>query len=246
MTAAGETTGAAATGRGSHEAIDLVFVGAGFREPLWRTFGWRCAMMWRGTKFRLLMLVSIVIGLAGCGPAGSLFPLFVNSDKEFDGRLLGEWRFQDGAPFKHGEDSGRMVFRKSVDSSEYEVTLYDFDAQGADLAMTAHLVRLGNYLFIDFGAPELDKRKFSEVPFPTIQSHMFGRIQLEEDSVRLDLLNDDWVKEQNETGKPTLAIVRTADGLMISAATEEMRKFALEHAEDAKVFSDAYSLSRIQ
>jgi hypothetical protein len=201
-------------------------------------------MMGRGAKSRMLIVVSAAIWLAGCGPAGSLFPLFVNCDKEFDERLLGAWRFQDGAPFKHGEDSGRMVFRKSVDSSEYEATLYDFDEKGVDLAMTAHLVRLGNYLFIDFGAPDMDKRKFSEVPFPTIQSHMFGRIQLEKDSVRFDLLNDDWVREQNETGKPTLAIVRTADGLMISATTEEMRKFAAEHAEDSNVFSDTYSLSR--
>lgn len=189
-------------------------------------------------------ILALVLLLAGCGPASSLFPLFIGGDKEFDERLLGEWRFQETASFKHGEDSYRMVFRKSADGTEYEVTLFDFDVKGMNVATAARLVRLADFLFIDFGTANADKRKFREIPFPAIESHMFGRIQLAKDSVRIDLLDDDWVKKQNEASKLALAIVQTADGQVISASTEELRKFALEHAEDAKAFSDPYSLSR--
>ncbi len=191
-----------------------------------------------------VVALALVLLLAGCGPASCLFPLFLNGDKKFDERLLGEWRMQDGASFKHEEKSERMVFRKSADSTGYEVTLFDFDEKGMNLALTAHMVRLGNFSFIDFGTPDTDKRKFREIPFPAIQSHFFGRIHLEKGSVRLDLLRDEWVKEQGKAGKLALATVQTADGLVISASTEELRKFALEHAEDTQVFSDAYSLSR--
>jgi hypothetical protein len=113
-----------------------------------------------------------------------------------------------------------------------------------NLAVAAHLVRLGDYSFIDFGTPNMDKRKFREIRFPTIESHLFGRIHLEKGSVRIDLLNDDWVKEQSQAGKLPLVVVQTAQGLVISASTEELRKFALEHAEDKQAFSDSYSLSR--
>jgi hypothetical protein len=187
---------------------------------------------------------ALVLLLAGCGPASSLFPLFITGDKEFDERLLGEWRMQAEASFKHGEKSQRMVFRKSADSTEYEVTLFDSDEKGTNLALTARLVRLGNYSFIDFGTPDTDKRKFREIPFPVIETHYFGRIHLEKGSVRLDLVSDEWVKEQSKAGNLPIAVVQTADGPAISASTEELRKFALEHAEDTEAFSEPYSLSR--
>ncbi len=188
--------------------------------------------------------IALVLLLAGCGPASTLFPLFVRGDAEFDERLLGDWRMQNDASFTHGAKSERMVFRKSADGKEYEVTLFDFDETGVNLALTAHIVRLGNFTFIDFGTPNLDKRKFREVPFPIIEGHLFGRIYLEKSSARFELLNDEWVKEQAKAGMLSLPTVQTAYGLVISAPTEELRKFALEHAEDTQAFSDAYSLSR--
>jgi hypothetical protein len=189
-------------------------------------------------------IIALVLLLTGCGPASSLFPLFVKGDAEFDERLLGDWRMQNDASFTHGAKSERMVFRKIADSEEYEVTLFDFDEKGVNLALTAHIVRLGNFLFIDFGTPNLDKRKFREVPFPTIESHLFGRLYLEKSGARFELLNDEWVKEQVKAGMLSLPTVQTADGPVISAPTEELRKFALEHAEDTKAFSEHYSLSR--
>jgi len=188
--------------------------------------------------------IAAVLLLAGCGPVSSLFPLFGKGEAEFDERLLGDWRMQEGASFTHGAKSERMAFRKSADGAEYEVTLYDFDEKGVNLALTAHIVRLRNFTFIDFGTPSLDKRKFREIPFPIIESHFFGRIYVEKSSVRFELLNDEWVREQRKAGELSLPTVQTADELVLSAPTEELRKFALEHAEDGKAFSERYSLSR--
>jgi len=204
----------------------------------------QCGGMPMKRYFPFLAAIALVLVLAGCGPASSLYPLFINGDKELDERLLGEWRMQAKAPFKHGEKSGRLVFRKSADGTEYEVTLFDSNVKGPNLALTARIVRLGTFSFIDFGTADADKRKFREIPFPAIESHPFGRIHLEKGSVRFDFLSDDWVKERGKAGKLALATVQTPNGLVISATTEELRKFALEHAEDTQAFSDAYSLSR--
>jgi len=110
--------------------------------------------------------IALILLLAGCGPASSLFPLFVKGDAEFDERLLGDWRMQDGASFTHGGKSERMVFRKSADGKEYEVTLFDFDEKGVNLALTAHIVRLGNFTFIDFGTPNLDNESSEKFHSP--------------------------------------------------------------------------------
>jgi hypothetical protein len=195
-------------------------------------------------SFFLVVTIALVLFMAGCGPAGSLFFLFVKSDTEFDTRLLGEWRMQDGASFQHGKKSGRIVFRKGTNVGEYDVTLIDFDEKGMNLAMTANVGRLGTFSFIDFGTPDSGRRKLKEIPFPTIGCHFFGRIHLEKDGARLDLLSDEWLKEQSKAGTLLLSSVQAEDGLVISAPTEELRKFALEHAEDAKAFSELYSLSR--
>lgn len=137
-----------------------------------------------------------------------------------------------------------MVFRKSADGTEYQVTLFNFDEKGLNLAITVHLVRLGDFVFIDFGTPDADKHKFKEVPFPAIESHLIGRIRIEKDSVGFNLLSGEWVKEQGKAGMPVLATVQKAEGAAISASTEELGKFALEHAEDTKAFSEHFSLSR--
>jgi len=47
-----------------------------------------------------------------------------------------------------------------------------------------------------------------------------------------------------KAGMLPLPTVQTADGPVISAPTEELRKFALEYAEDTKALSEHYSLSR--
>ncbi len=190
------------------------------------------------------LVVGLVSVLSGCAPATSFFALFNDKDKDFDARLVCEWRIQPGAAFKAEEESKRIVFRRSEDGAEYEVTLFDFDSKGMNLNCTGRLIRLGNRLFIDFGTPDTDKRKFTEIPFPAIESHIFGPIQIDKTSIRIDFLNDDWVKKQSETGKLSLPTVETRDGLVISASTEELRKFAQDHAEEADAFSEPYSLVR--
>jgi len=182
--------------------------------------------------------------LAGCAPENSLFPLFTTRDKNIDERLLGEWRIQSGAKFKPGEESARIVFGRSQEGASYDVTLFDFDKKGMNLASNAHLCSLGSFLFIDFGSPDPDKRKFAEILFPAIETHIFGRIHLEKEAVRIDFLDDEWVAKQGSAGKLSLAFARTPDGPVISAATEDLRKFALEHAADDESFSQTYSLSR--
>ena len=100
------------------------------------------------------------------------------------------------------------------------------------------MLRLEAYTFIDFTPPEnAEDVGVRDLIYPFIPSHIFGRVRFEKNNVRLDLLDDDWVKKQIQAGTLGLAHVDTPDGQILSAPTEELRKFALEHVNDEKAFA---------
>ena len=188
-----------------------------------------------------LVLVSV---LAGCAPQDSLFPLFTQQDKLYDKQLLGEWqiRTQTDAEQDPGEKPAFVIFSAGESENSYDVKIPKFNDAGGTMRATAHLVRLGAYLFIDLETPNADR--FQDVSYPAIEAHIFGRLALGGDTARIDFLNDDWVTEQVAAGKLGLAYVEGPSGTMLSADTAELRKFALEHAEDHEAFSESYLLTR--
>jgi len=185
------------------------------------------------------MTVALGVLLFGCEPQVSLFPLFTQDDKVFDKQLLGEWQIWTGTEPKEGQTLGLIVFSASKEEYFYDVKMPDFD--GSTLRSEARLVKLRDYVFIDFGTPFGEK--FPEIPYPIVEGHVFGRLTLDGEKGRIDLLNDDWVKETIEAGKMSLAF-HDASCIVLSAGTFDLRKFALEHAEDRRAFSQTYTLSR--
>jgi hypothetical protein len=203
------------------------------------------------------MAAAIALGLAcallaGCAPQDSLFPLFVKSDRVFEEQLLGQWIVQGGSEIKPDEKSGHAIFQKGSDAISYEITIPDFDENGEKLISTGRLVRLGTYLFIDLGSPEMGTEKNPSFPYPAIAGHVIGRVYLEKDKMRIDFLSDQWVSDQAKAGKLTLSSIRIGvetvfsipDRIVLSAATEDLRKFALQHAEDKEAFSDTFAFQR--
>ncbi len=120
----------------------------------------------------------------------------------------------------------------------------DFDENGEKLISAGRLVRLEGYLFFDLGSPDLEPRKNATIPYPTIQSHVFGRVHLEKDKMHIDFLKAKWVSDQAKAGKLTLASVTTSNGIALSANTQDLRKFVLEHAEDQDAFSETFAFQR--
>ncbi|MFI5096896.1 MAG: hypothetical protein ACHQT6_02880 [Candidatus Acidiferrales bacterium] len=188
-----------------------------------------------------LLLLSV---LAGCAPQDSLFPLFTQQDKLFDKQLLGEWRIrnQTDAGQNPSEKPAFVIFSPGEFENSYDVKIPKFNDAGGTMHATAHLARLGAYLFIDLETPNADK--FPDVSYPAIEAHVFGRLALGGDTARIDFLNNDWVTKQANAGKLGLAYVDGPSSTMLSAETAELRKFALEHAEDHEAFSESYILTR--
>jgi hypothetical protein len=98
------------------------------------------------------------------------------------------------------------AFKKLGDNA-YEI-IFPGDEEGSKYKSQVHLVRLGEFLFLDAYPASLDsdeeKRNKAPEPFPKISVHVFGRIWIEKDILRIALLDDEWVKNLAEKKKLAL------------------------------------------
>ncbi len=185
--------------------------------------------------------MALALLLAGCVPEESIFPLFTKEDTLFDQQLLGEWRIWSGTTLKPGEQPGRIVFSTAESAYTYNVYVPTFDAEGRSLSSIARLIKLGNYVFIDFGTPDI--YKLPQIPYPALACHVFGRLTLDKDKARIDFLSDEWVKNQGQAAQLELKLENPGNPILVTK-TEDLRKFALEHAGDQAAFSETFTLVR--
>jgi len=191
------------------------------------------------------LLASSVL-LCGCAPVDSFFPLYKPEDKAFEPGLIGVWKLPDKDAKSKDDKDSRWTFRRSADQDFYDFKWGTVRAKGGFLSK-ARLVRLGSALFIDFEGDSENKglnSKDTLMPFPAVSVHMMGRIWLEGDTLRIHFLKDDWVNTQIEAGSFPLAHVGTGGDVLLTASTDELRKFMQDHADDAEALSNNYSFQR--
>jgi hypothetical protein len=191
----------------------------------------------------LLAAAALASILAGCGPINSLQPLYTKEDKVFEETLLGEWRPK--SPENDEDKKARWTFEKSGNEYFYTLCMTTIEKKGC-LRAQARLVRLGGALFVDFEGDtrDDDASKITNMPFPIISTHMIGRIWIEKDAFRIRMFEDDWINKHIKEGKFALAYTTTDGGTVLTAKTEDLRKFAQDHADDEVAFSGSFELVR--
>ena len=172
----------------------------------------------------------------------SLNPLLLPADMNFDVRLVG---------WKSGDTT--WTFSKAADKDAqavfdgrpfYEVTLTEMNET---VKVWAWIGRLGDAQFINFfpdDPPVEIKSGFYKRHL--VAAYTFGRIWIENDLIRLGMLNADWVKKATGEGKLALGPKRWPDDevVLLTASTLELQRFAREHANDDKAFGDRTELIR--
>jgi hypothetical protein len=192
----------------------------------------------------IVFALALTVQLNGCAPVDSFFPLYKPEDKAFEARLVGVWKFADAS--NTTDKKARWSFRKSEDENFYDFKWGETGAKGGFLAK-ARLVQMGSALFIDFEGDSENKAldsKNAMIAFPAISVHMIGRIWLEGDRLQIHFLKDSWVSTQIKSSSFLLAYVGGDGNLLLTATTDELRKFMLDHADDDEALSDNYSLVR--
>ena len=77
-----------------------------------------------------------------------------------------------------------------------------------------------------------------------IPAHGFSRIWIEGDLVRLAYLDPDWLKGVIDKKRVNIDHDFIDQGIILTALTKDLQKFALKYAEDVKAFSNKSELHR--
>ena len=178
---------------------------------------------------RLLVALGLAALMAGCVP--SLHPLFTEEDLVYDPALVGTWAEEEG------EDI--WTFRKSGENA-YDLI---YTEEGVPARFDAHLVRIGEFLFLDTypGEPDI-KNGFYLVHL--VPAHTFLRIWIEGDVLRYAMLNLDWLKKMIAEKKVEIGHEQVDGDVVLTASTKELQEFFLKYADDDKAFPDLKDLHR--
>jgi hypothetical protein len=194
---------------------------------------------------RIAATLALVSFLTGCAPIDSIFPLFKPEDAVFDYRLLGSWQYVVANP-NDSDKNQRWIFSHSDCNNFYDFKWTEVGAKGGFVAKT-RLVRLGNNLFADFegnmDGPDDSIPPDGPIPFPAIATHMIGRFGWKK-TLQIHFLSDDWVKKQVKAGSFSLAHMDINGGQILTAQTEDLRKYMQAHADDKEALSDSYEFVR--
>ena len=180
-----------------------------------------------------LMALAVAALVTGCIP--SLHPLYTDQDLVFEPRLVGTWVGED--------EDDTWVFEKSGEK-QYELT---FTEDGVPAKFEVHLVNLGGSLFMDFYPQELDIEADTDNEFywlHWIPAHTFARVSIEEDVLRMEMLDADWVDTSLAEGEVKIKHERVNDNIVLTASTKKLQPFMLECTEDEDAFADPTEMKR--
>ena len=194
-------------------------------------------------------------------PLPSLHPLYTEADLVFLPELVGTWQ-EDGGDstltFERVEGTGVSALpglsrltglSETAGGTGYILTV---EVSGRKSILEARLLRLGDELFLDLYTSDyfLDKAIDGEIYQPIFPIHSFGRIRIEGDVLRFSTLQscifvctDGNLKTtEAEIGLPKEIVGLS---LVLSATTEQLQAFVLQHLDDYFSFEEDEFLRRV-
>lgn len=183
-------------------------------------------------NFRVMVLgllcAAMVLGIAGCVP--SLQPLYTEQDLVTDSRIEGLWLEEEN--LMTGKAKSTWNFLKVTDKPAYEVIV---TRDGRSSRFSAHLVKLGDKMFMDTYPLEMNLENVNEYyKMHFIKGHIFAKISIDEKNVlRVATLNYNWFANQYKDGKITLPHEEVENQIILTGSILELQQFVKEHADDA-------------
>ena len=190
---------------------------------------------------RILLALVMILPLAACEPVLALNSLATDEELVFEPELVGAWK-----GYWSESLTWTWTFEKSGDCG-YKLTITDpEEIEGGAAIFDVGLVRLGPYLFMDAQPKKVtykDQRR--EAGMAVIPSHYFGRVWLEGEKLRIHILDDKWLKKAIAKKRVKLQHVKPErSGIVLTASTAELQRFALQYAEEDEAFSFKFELTR--
>jgi hypothetical protein len=178
----------------------------------------------------------------------SLNPLYSPDKKEvvFDESLLGTWG-EEG-------DKALIIFKRpGREMAEFKekvyVLLFKEERGKAPAEFRAHLVKLGDYLFLDVHLGE--DFEGGLYFYNLVPAHAFWNIRVEGDDLHLRALDPEWFWNNQDKLEIDAVYVDTdkeyggTKRIVLTANPPDLQKFMLEYLEDPKAFKQLGTLHRL-
>ncbi len=185
-------------------------------------------------RFPALGLVALAgVLVAGCIPVPSLYPAAEGRGVEVAG-IEGEW-------WDPGDPSGALQFERDS-TGAYALAMPRTDLP--DMRIDVTFFRLGERLFADLHVDPESMPGGDARPL-LLPMHLFARVQLEADTLKLGLLDDAWVESAAKRHRIKVRFEKPGGELVLTEPTPGLRRM-LEKlgGEDAAFITTAYARGR--
>ncbi len=192
------------------------------------------------TFVAVTLIAATALLLGGCWTL-SINPLYTEADLVYDPGLEGIWGDPEDPENetwefkKSGEKSYRLIVRE-----DEQHLLID---PAKDGLFEVHMLKLGDYTFLDL-YPEEPEGVNALYTSHVIPAHSFTRMSLEGHVLTLTYFDSDWLKELADAGTLSLRHEQREGLVVLTAPTEEVQQFVLEHIDEA--FEESSEVKRLQ
>lgn len=193
------------------------------------------------TRISIIATALIILFLVGCIP--SIHPLYTSNDIAYDPLLVGEWFEKD--------NSNRWVFESDGDSA-YNLVYFENGIFGNDSLETrsdfnAHLVKLGNYYFLDLYPGDNKHIPLSGLLSSTLLPvHTFAKLVYNNGEYAISFFSSDWLQQsiQNKTIK--IAYEKTSDQIVLTASTKDLQEMVINNFDNTEAFIEPKTLVKVK
>ena len=175
-----------------------------------------------------LLILGLVLAASSCVP--SLHPLYTDRDLIFEPALLGEW--VEAKP----DSKSTLTF---TNAGEKEYRLRSGDPGDKQSIFVAHLVKLGDKLFLDIKPDSASEPDCSGLPW-----HMFFYISQIQPTLRMWDMDDKWLEKLLKKNPAALNHEIVDGDLVLTASTKQLQSFVLRCVSDKSAFKDPTEYAR--
>jgi hypothetical protein len=180
-----------------------------------------------------LPFIALTAFLGSCATY-SVHPFYKPGESTLEPGLVGTWTV----------DKAKITIQANEEGT-YEVGVADSDSNG-DYRYKMRLIRVGNNLFADavFDEEYLNDKKI-DFPYGIAAFHFLYKVLLNGDTLRISLLNHDWLVTQIEAKKMSIAHEYMDEGsdprdssILLTASSADLQKFIQQIADTPDAFEE--------
>ena len=170
---------------------------------------------------KILTILAAALLAQGCLVV-SIHPLYTENDVVFDESLIGQWS-------DVSSDGDSWVFEQA-EGKAYRMTVNEEGKQPGQFE--AHLVKLGEYLFLDLYPEEPDGINEFFISH-VIPAHSIWRATITADSLSLASLDYDWLTREIKAGRLDVEHEKLKDLLVLTGEPRDLQILVLKHPQEA-------------